>query len=141
MEAWRPRAPPRRVALIVLDASVVIALLDPADTLHAAARHGLEQVAGDDLALPASALAETLVAPARAGKLEEARRRIHALELRIAATGEEVAVEAARLRGRHRHLRLPDALVLATAEVLGADVLLTGDARWGALSGRVRVIA
>ncbi|HSP08185.1 MAG TPA: PIN domain-containing protein [Candidatus Dormibacteraeota bacterium] len=128
------------MALIVIDASVVIALLDPADALHPAARRALERVAEADLAIPASALAETLVAPARAGRLEEARRSIRALELRVADTGEEVAVEAARLRAGHRSLRLPDALVLATAAVLGADVVLTGDASWGALSPQVRVI-
>jgi len=128
------------VALIVVDASVVIALLDPADALNPGARRALEQVAEADLAIPASALAETLVAPARAGKLEEVRASIRALELRVAETGEEVAVEAARLRARNRSLRLPDALVLATAEVLGADVVLTGDASWGAISRRVRVV-
>ncbi|MGA7910404.1 MAG: PIN domain-containing protein [Candidatus Dormiibacterota bacterium] len=128
------------MALIVVDASVVIALLDPADALNPGARRALELVAAADLAIPASALAETLVAPARAGKLEQARGSIRALELRVADTGEEVAVEAARLRAGHRSLRLPDALVLATAEVLGADVVLTGDASWGAISQRVRVV-
>ena len=129
------------MALIIIDASVVIALLDPADALHAAARQEFDQVAGEELALPASALAETLVAPARAGKLEEARQRIQALELLIADVDEDVALEAARWRGRHSRLRLPDALVLATAEVLNASVLLTGDANWKAISSRVRVIA
>jgi predicted nucleic acid-binding protein len=129
------------VALIVIDASVVIALLDPADAFHAAARREFDQVAGEELALPASALAETLVAPARAGKLEEARQRIQALELLIADVDEDVALEAARWCGRHGRLRLPDALVLATAEVLDASLLLTGDADWKALSSRVRVIA
>jgi predicted nucleic acid-binding protein len=129
------------VALIIIDASVVIALLDPADALHAAARREFDLVAGEELALPASALAETLVAPARAGKLEEARQRIQALELLIADVDEDVALEAARWRGRHGSLRLPDALVLATAEVLDASVLLTGDANWKALSSRVQVIA
>lgn len=129
------------MALIVIDASVVIALLDPADALHAAARREFDQVAGEELALPASALAETLVAPARAGKLEEARQSIQALELLIADVDEDVALEAARWRSRHGHLRLPDALVLAAAEVRDASLLLTGDAGWKALSSRVRVIA
>ena len=129
------------MALVVLDASALIALLDPNDALHAAARLEFNQFAGEDLAVPASALAETLVAPARSGKLEEAKRQIQALDLRIADQGEAVAVEAARLRSRHRRLRLPDALVLATAEVLGAKVLLTGDANWKAIAKRVRVIA
>ena len=128
------------MALIIIDASVVIALLDPADALHASARREFDRVAGEELALPASALAETLVAPARAGKLEEARQRIQALELLIADVDEAVALEAARWRGRQSRLRLPDALVLATAEVLNATLLLTGDANWRAISSRVRVI-
>lgn len=129
------------MALIVLDASVIIALLNPADALHQGARRELERVADQDLAIPASALAETLVVPARAGRLEEARSKIQLLDLRVASAGEEVAVEAARLRGAYRHLRLPDALVLATARVHKAAWLFTGDARWKPVSRQVRVIA
>jgi len=129
------------VALIILDASAVIALLDPADSLHAPAQREFELAVGDDLLLPASALAEFLVMPARAGRLEVARASVQALDLGIAPVGEEVAIEAARLRGQHRNLRLPDALVIATANVLEADALLTGDANWQRLSPRVRVIA
>ena len=81
------------------------------------------------------------MAPARAGKLDEARQRIQALELLIADVDEDVALEAARWRGRYGSLRLPDALVLATAEVLNPSLLLTGDANLKAISSRVRVIA
>ena len=52
------------MALIVLDASVIIAHLDPADALHARAVTALTAVSDDDLVLPASALAETLVSQA-----------------------------------------------------------------------------
>jgi len=51
----------------------------------------------------------------------------------------EVAVATARLRALHPALRLPDALVLATAEVDDADVL-TADRRWSAYSARVTVL-
>ena len=44
------------------------------------------------------------------------------------------------LRAAHRALRLPDALVLATGDVMEADVVLTCDARWGAWSERVEVV-
>lgn len=128
------------MALIVFDASVVIALLDPADLLHLGAQREFDRVAGEDLTIPASALAETLVAPARSGKLEQARMRVQAFELRTVHIDDDVAVEAARLRGSHRHLRLPDALVLAAAEVLDANELLTGDSNWKRISKRVRVI-
>lgn len=129
------------MALIVFDASVVIALLDSSDALYAGAQKEFDRVAGEDLAIPASALAETLVAPVRHGKLQQARTRIEAFEFRITDINDDVAMEAARLRGRHRGLRLPDALVLAAAEVLDASELLTGDANWRRLSRRVRVVS
>jgi predicted nucleic acid-binding protein len=129
------------VALIVFDASVVIALLDPADSLHSRSQREFDRVAGEDLAIPASALAETLVAPARSGKLQQATMRIEALELRIVDINKDTAMEAARLRGSHRHLRLPDALVIAAAEVLEAKELLTGDGNWRRISRRARVIS
>ena len=64
------------MALIVFDASVVIALLDPAHALHVRAQREFDRVAGEDLALPASALAETLVGPTRAGSLRALTRRL-----------------------------------------------------------------
>lgn len=129
------------MALIILDASLVIALLDSADQLHRQSLRAFERVAGEELVIPASALAETLVIPSRAGKLEEARAKIQMLDLRVAALDESIAVEAARLRGRLRKLRLPDALVIATGEVLKADSILTGDRSWQRVSRRVRVVA
>jgi predicted nucleic acid-binding protein len=41
-----------------------------------------------------------------------------------------MATQAAILRARHRLLRLPDALVVATAAVSGADRLITTDRKW-----------
>jgi predicted nucleic acid-binding protein len=129
------------VALIVLDASIVIALLDPKDALHAAALQASIAHAGEDLRVPASALAETLVAPSRAGRMEEVRAKIQLLDLGVIPIGDDIAVEAARLRGRHRSLRLPDALVIASGDLLDADSILTGNRNWAAVSHRVNVIA
>jgi len=128
------------VALIVLDASVLIALLDPNDALHTAARAALARHAGDDLKLPASAYAESLLGPARRGRLAEATQAIVALLLDIVPITGEVAEEAAELRARHPSLRLPDALVVATGSVLGAAVVLTGDARWRQLGQAITIL-
>ena len=128
------------MALIVFDASALIALLDPDDALHAGARREFERYSSDDLVIPATALAETLVVPSRVGSLEAAQTRIRSLDIVVAPVGEAVAVAAAHLRGRHRGLRLPDALVLAAGEVLGASAVVTGDSKWKRLSRRVRVI-
>jgi predicted nucleic acid-binding protein len=128
------------VALIVLDASVVIAQRDSSDAHHSAARKALAEVAAEDLRLPASTYSEALVGPARRGTLRRARADIEAFGLQVEPISPEIAEEAARLRGSHRTLRFPDALVLACADVLKADVVLTADASWRRYSRRVSVI-
>ncbi|MFL5926484.1 MAG: type II toxin-antitoxin system VapC family toxin [Gaiellaceae bacterium] len=118
------------MALIVLDASVVIAHFDDNDALHNAATTALLEYATDDLRLPASAYAESLVAPARKGRLDEARSAFDALQLRVVPVDRAHAERAASLRANERGLRLPDALVLACGELLSADAVLTADRRW-----------
>ncbi len=128
------------MALIVLDASVLIAHLDPTDALHRRAVVALQTVAADDLVLPASALAETLVAPARRGRLTEVRDAIERMLIRIQPLTDAMAQDAARLRAAHRSLRLPDALVIATGNDLDAAAVLTSDRKWARLSPRTRLI-
>jgi predicted nucleic acid-binding protein len=128
------------MALIVVDASVLIALLDPADARHAASADALRRHAGDDLQVPASAYAESLVGPARRGRLEPARRAVTALLADIVPLSGHIAEAAAELIGRHPGLRLADALVVATGVVLDADVILTCDAAWRALDPAVEVV-
>jgi hypothetical protein len=108
----------------------VIALLYPNAALHAAARTALARHAGDDLKLPASAYAESLVGPARRGLLATAKAAIAALLLDLVPITSHVAEEAAVPRARHPAVRLAHALVVATGSVLGAAVVLTVDARW-----------
>ena len=130
---------------ILVDTSVVLATLDPGDALHlpAASASRIERAAGHELIVPMSVLAEVLVRPARRGRRELRRWR----DLTVANFGapiqidEAIAVAAATRRARHSALRLPDALVLATADVLQADRVLTGDKRWCALDERVHLVA
>ena len=127
------------MALTAVDASVLIALLNPDD--HQAARAALEAHADDDLRIPAHTLAEALVHPARAGKEREARRLIAALEIAVDPVDEAVAIVAAKLRAEHGNaLRMPDALVLAYAHTRKARHVLTADERWTNWSGRAEVI-
>lgn len=129
---------------VVLDTSVVLALLDPEDALHSPAATAVRRchAAGDRLALPAVVLAELLVGAARRGE-DELRTRHHQITAAFGSpvpVDAAVAVAAASLRARHRSLRMPDALVLATAEVTAAEVVLTGDKQWAALDPRVELI-
>lgn len=121
------------MALIHLDAGVLIGFLDADDAHHAAAREAISAALDRSgrLAMAASAVAECLVSPARRG--EEAVRVVHdvlgRLPVEVVPLDLDIATEAARLRGRHRALRLPDALVIATASERGADMLITTDRR------------
>jgi predicted nucleic acid-binding protein len=128
------------VALIVFDASVVIAHRDRNDVHHMAAEKALAAVVADDLRLPASAYSEVLVGPTSRGRAQRVREEIQALALRVEPITEEIAERAAALRARHRGLRLPDALVLGCAEVLGADAVVTADRGWRRYSRRISVI-
>jgi predicted nucleic acid-binding protein len=125
------------MGLTVLDAGVVIAGLDADDAHHAAAAAALAaaQDRSDSFLLPASAYAEILVRPAARGIEVVARvdAALDAMAISIADADREIARRAASLRARHSTLRLPDALVIATAIELEADHLLTTDRRWKSL--------
>lgn len=130
------------MALIVVDASVVIGFLDADDDHHEAAVTAIGASAADELVLPATAYAEVLVAPARRGSeaVDAVDEALSALTVQLEPVTPAIARSAAVLRARHRSLRLPDALVLATADVLGAAKVLTADRAWSRISRKVRVI-
>lgn len=129
------------MAIVVLDASVVIALLDAGDTHHLAAVAAVERARRDTLVLPASAYAEVLVDPWRRGvdAVSVIRTFVTDLGIRIEPLSPDIAERAARLRAQHRGLRLPDTLVLATADALDG-VALTCDRAWRRVGRRVRIV-
>jgi predicted nucleic acid-binding protein len=125
------------VGALILDASVLIGLLDTADAHHDRSIDDVEAADrdGQQLLLPASAYSETLVAFARAERLDDAREAILAMGIAVVALTDTIAELAAELRARHKRLRLPDAIVLATAQELGGR-LLSYDLRLSQLAGR-----
>ena len=133
------------MGLTVLDAGVVIAVLDAGDAHHAVAATALTEARdrGDELVIPVSAYAECLVSPSRTGQAAIATvdRFLDGLPARVEPVTRVIGAAAASLRGAHgQSLRLPDALVVATAIVLDADRIITTDARWPALAVRVEVL-
>ena len=131
--------------LTVLDAGVIIAILDAGDAHLAGAVEAVRSALdhGDALVLPASAYAEILVAPHRRGAEAVATvdAFVDALPARVEPATRAVAAMAAELRARHGgQLRLPDALVVATGVVLGATRIVTTDAGWPQLPVTVGVI-
>lgn len=122
------------MGLTVLDAGVIIGFLDANDAHHAEARDALgdARTRNDRLVIPASAFAEILVGPSRKGAAAVAAVRdlVDRVPIDVEPLDAEIAVAAAAIRARHRSLKLPDALVIATAGHLEADHLITTDRSW-----------
>jgi predicted nucleic acid-binding protein len=134
------------MGVTILDAGVVIAVLDASDVHHevAAAAVGTAVSRGEDLVVPVTAYAECLVAPHRRGldAVTVVDRLLDALPARVEPASRAIGAAAAGLRARHgTALRLPDALVVATAAALGADRILTTDAGWPKLAVVVEVLS
>jgi predicted nucleic acid-binding protein len=102
--------------VIVLDASVLIAHLDSRDVHHAKAGVLIGEESGSDpLGASSITLAETLVAPARSGRLEDARAALAQLGVSELPLGDDAPARLAQLRADTGR-KLPDCCVLLAAE-------------------------
>jgi predicted nucleic acid-binding protein len=112
----------------------VIALLSATDSHH---RRAVTEFGGavdrnEALSMASSAYSEILVHAMRAGRGDSVDRLVDRLRVEIVPISRDIARRAAELRAEHGALRLPDALVLATAQLRG-ERLLTFDERLGQL--------
>lgn len=133
------------MGLTVLDAGVIVAALDASDAHHRASIEAVKavQASGHSLLLPASAFAECLVWPFRAGDqaVADTEAFIDALPALVIGADRSIGRTAASLRAAHGSaLRLPDALVIATAIESKASLILTTDRGWPPVEVAVRVV-
>jgi predicted nucleic acid-binding protein len=130
------------VAAVALDADVLIAFLDGSDSQHQRAVDALRPrlAAGTKILIAASVYAEILVRPLQRGDDAAVDQFIAAINATLVPLDRDIARCAARLRGTHQSLRLPDAISLATALVAGAE-FLTLDHRHSRTADRERADA
>jgi predicted nucleic acid-binding protein len=109
---------------------VAIALFTATDTHHERARAELDAALDQAsvLVMAASAYSEIMVHALRSDRGDLIDRFVDRLRMEIVPADREIGRRAAELRATHPGLRLPDALVLATAQLRGAE-LLTFDER------------
>lgn len=116
-----------------MDSTVVIGFLDGDDALHeesvAAVRRAARQ---QSLAASVITYAEVMTGVSRGHHPRERVEGFFDTVIReLLPVDKKTAACAASLRGGHRSLKMPDALILASAD-LHADVesILTGDDKW-----------
>ncbi|GGH50309.1 type II toxin-antitoxin system VapC family toxin [Microbacterium album] len=114
---------------VVVDANVIIALLDARDATHEQAAAVLRTLVGRPKHVHPLTLSEVLVHPARRGGREEAALQRAALARAGFAVIDEGAPSPEDIAvARSRGLRMPDAVVLASALSLAVP-LVTFDRR------------
>jgi toxin FitB len=101
--------------VIVLDASVLIAHLDERDAHHERASRLLADTGAEPLGASTITLAETLVAPVRAGRLDEVAGALNRLGVTELPLGGGAPEHLARLRVEVG-CKLPDCCVLLAAQ-------------------------
>lgn len=121
--------------MIVLDANVMIALLDADDPHHADVLEVMETVVDDELAASVLTVAEALVHPSRAGVGSRALDALVSVGITTIPPADESALALADLRAT-TGIRMPDAVVLHAAIATGSR-LATFD-RTLALAARER---
>lgn len=114
--------------MVFLDTSACIYLLDGGDRQ----RKVRELMAGDDaLFISTVTMAELLVAPIRSDDSIALAQTNALLDiLGVVAVSEDVARQAAAIRAAHAKIKMPDALIIATAMAGGADRVIGNDRAW-----------
>ena len=126
--------------MIVLDASVLIGHLDARDSHHEKATALLAKTDAEPLGASTITLAETLVAPARAKRLEEATAALERLGVGELGLGEGAPTRLAELRATTGR-KLPDCCVLAAArQHEGSVATFDGDLRKAARKLGLKVL-
>lgn len=123
---------------VVLDSDAVVAFLDRADTLHDAADEAVRDFLVKDRLLASAVTYAEVLTGARLGRHDEKRVRGFFADLisEILPVDAEVADKAADLRARRKSLRMPDAMILATADLHPeVDLVVTGDRRAAKITG------
>ena len=126
------------MGLIVLDTSALAAYLDAGDALHVSAEAALLAAATDRHRFAVSMVtwAELMVGVELGHYPREAIGGFfHDMGIARVPVDEAIAEHGARLRAKFR-LKLPDALVLATADLAkDGEAVISGDRAWGKVAG------
>jgi len=124
--------------LILLDSTIIVGFLDADDALHEIAVTRLREIVGNHpLAASVISYAELMTGLSLGHHSHErVDRFFDALVKDLLPVDREVAARAATLRGKRISLRMPDALILATADLHeDIDTIVCADDDWPKVKG------
>lgn len=124
-------------ALLLVDSAPIIYVLESHEKFVPRFAPMFERHARGEIALAVTTvtIAEVLTGPLAAGEEALAKRYRATLETwHVVDFGVDIAESAARLRATY-HLKLPDAIQLASALAIGADALVTHDRDFAKVRG------
>ncbi len=124
--------------MILLDSTVIVGFLDADDALHEVAVTRLREIIGSHpLAASVISYAELMTGVSLGHHSQEhVDRFFDALVKDLLPVDRKVAARAATLRGKRISLRMPDALILATADLHEEiDTAVCADDDWPKIKG------
>lgn len=125
---------------VLLDSGTVIAFLEPTDVFHTVADSAVKRAALQGSLVASVVTWAELLTGVELGKRD--RQTVEGFFGQAFASIENVdqaiAKRAAQLRGTKKSLKMPDALILATADLF-ADEVITADAGWASLDPHCNV--
>jgi len=117
---------------VVLDSDAVVGFLDRQDVLHDAADAAIRALVSEQRLLVSAVTYAEVLTGARLGHHDETQVQGFFAQLisEVLPVDMAIADKAAEFRSHLKPLRMPDALILATAETNpDVDLLVTGDAQ------------
>ncbi len=123
---------------VVLDSDAVVGFLDRNDALHDAADAAIRDLIGKERLLVSVVTYAEVLTGARLGHHDEHQVKGFFSDLisEVLPIDVEVADMAADLRSRRKSLRMPDAMILATAEIQPeVGLIVTGDTQVAKVTG------
>jgi predicted nucleic acid-binding protein len=125
------------MALVLLDSVALAGFLDRDDAFHVSADERIRTLAGRDRLIASVVTYAELLTGAALGHhgAETVRGFFAELIEEIVPVDQPVAERAAVLRAARARLRMPDALILATAEERAAELVVGADRRWADIPG------
>jgi predicted nucleic acid-binding protein len=126
------------VGLILLDSTVIVGFLDADDALHEVSVAKIREIVGDHLLVASAVSYAEVMTGVSLGHhpKQDVERFFDVLIKELPPVDRPVAARAAELRGKRAALKMPDALILATADLdEEIETVLCADEEWPKVKG------